>query len=128
VVTVPSSPTVATDGLSEAHVTPVAGPITAPDSSAKLARNGTRRASGTPRRDADSLSPAAITRIGQVTVSPGPGPFTVSAVFPTRFPVRVPDAGSKPASEVSATVQRNCASGTGVLSTASPWTVNFTVP
>src|SRR5438067_797248 len=128
VVTVPSSPTVATDGLSEAHVTPVAGPITAPDSSAKLARNGTRRASGTPRRDADSLSPAAITRIGQVTVSPGPGPFTVSVVFPARFPVRVPDAGSKPASEVSATVQRNCASGTGVLSTASPWTVNFTVP
>src|SRR5438105_11265198 len=74
VVTVPSSLTVATDGLSEAHVTPVAAPITAPDSSAKLARSGTRRASGTPRRDADSLSPAAITRIGQVTVSPGPGP------------------------------------------------------
>src|SRR5438552_8748713 len=128
VVAVPSSLTVATDGLAEAQVTPVAGPITVPDSSAKLARSGTRRASGTPKRDDDSLSPAAITRIGQVTVSPGPGPFTVSVVFPARLPVRVPDAGSKPASVVSPTIQRNCASGTGVRSAASPCTVNFTVP
>ena len=128
VATVPSSATVATDGLSEAHDTPVAGPITPPDSSAKLARSVTCRASDTPRRDADNLSPAAITRIGQVTLSPGPGPFTVSVVFPARLPVSVPDAGSKPASVVSPTIQRNCASGTGVRSAASPCTVNFTVP
>src|SRR5881275_3628890 len=112
VVTVPSSLTVATDGLSEAHDTPVAGPITAPDSSAKLARSGTRRASGMPRRLADNLRPAAITRIAHVTLSPGPGPFTVSVVFPARLPVSVPDAASKLASAVSPTVQWNCASGT----------------
>src|SRR2546429_334710 len=84
--TVPSSPTVATDGLSDAHDTPVAGPITAPDSSAKLARSGSRRASGMPRRLADNLRPAAITRIAHVTLSPAPGPFTVSVVFPARLP------------------------------------------
>src|SRR5207237_8490832 len=67
VVTVPSSPTVATAGLSDAHDTPVAGPITAPASSAKLARSGTRRASGTPSRAADHSRPAALTRTGQTT-------------------------------------------------------------
>ena len=126
--TVPSSPTVATDGLSDAHDTPVAGPITAPDSSAKLARRGTRRASGMPRRLADNLRPAAITRIAHVTLSPGPGPFTVSVVFPARLPVSVPEAASKLASAVSPTVQWNCASGTGVRSAASPCTTNFVVP
>src|SRR5205823_462488 len=83
----------------------VAVPITAPDSSAKLARSGTRRASGMPRRLADNLRPAAITRIAHVTLSPGPGPFTVSVVFPARLPVSVPDAASKLASAVSPTVQ-----------------------
>src|SRR5436305_14615258 len=90
VVTVPSSLTVATDGLSEAHVTPVAAPITAPDSSAKLARSGTRRASGTPRRDADRLSPAANTRNGQETVRPGPRPLPGSVAFPAPLRVSAP--------------------------------------
>src|SRR5439155_1250049 len=48
--------------------------------------------------------------------------------FPARFPVSVPDAGSKLASDVSPTVQRNGASGTGVLSAASAWTWNLVVP
>src|SRR5207249_1156406 len=84
-------PTEATCGLSEANVTPVAGPITAPVSSAKLARNPYRRFSGRPSRVADSLSPAAMTRICQVTTSPGPGPLAVSVVFPALFPVSNPD-------------------------------------
>src|SRR5205823_681375 len=78
--------------LSTAHDTPVAGPITAPASSAKLARSGTRRASGTPSRAADNLRPAAITRIGQTTRSPRPGPFTASVVLPALLPVRTPVA------------------------------------
>src|SRR6266852_2578226 len=125
--TVPSSATATTEGLSEAQVTPVAGPITTPASSAKVAFSGYRRLSGRPSRAVESFKPAAITRICQVTVSPGPGPFTTSVVLPARFPVSVPDAGSKVASVVSATVQRNRASGTGVLSAASAWAWNFEV-
>src|SRR5882672_36346 len=125
---VPSSATLTTWGLSEVQVTPVAGPITTPASSAKLAFRGYRRLSGRPSRAAESFKPAAITRICHVTVSPGPGPLTTSVVFPARFPVSVPDPGSKLASVVSPTVQRNGASGTGVLSAVSACTWNFAVP
>src|SRR5207247_10692772 len=81
-----SSPTATTGGLSEANVTPVAGPITAPVSSAKLARNPYRRLSGSPSRVADSLRPAAMTRICHVATSPRPGPLAVSVVFPAFSP------------------------------------------
>src|SRR5439155_111418 len=126
--TAPSSATATTGGLSDAQVTPVAGPITTPASSAKLALNGYRRLSGRPSRAAESFKPAAMTRICHVTTRPEPGPLTTSVVFPARFPVSVPDAGSKLASDVSPTVQRNGASGTGVLSAASAWTWNLVVP
>src|SRR5207244_9344469 len=99
--TFPSSATLTTAGLSESHVTAVAGPITTPASSAKLAFSGYRRLSGRPSRAVESFKPAAITRICHVTVSPGPGPFTTSVVLPARLPVSVPDAGSKVASVVS---------------------------
>src|SRR5467141_787611 len=126
--TVPSPATLTTWGLSAVQETPVAGPITTPASSAKLAFSGYRRLSGRPSRAAESFKPAAITRICHVTISPGPGPLTTSVVFPARFPVKVPDAGSKPASDVSPTVQRNGASGTGLLSAVSACTWNFAVP
>src|SRR5437762_4929083 len=100
VETVPSSATAATGGLSDAQVTPVAGPITTNASSAKLARSGYRRLRGRPTRAAESFNPAAMTRICHVTTSPGPGPFTTSVVLPARFPVSVPDPGSKLASAV----------------------------
>src|SRR5207245_10420939 len=87
-VTVPSSATAATCVLSEANETPVASPITAPASSAKLARSAYRLLSGRPTRVADSLSPAAITRIDHVTASPSPGPRPPSCVLPARLPVR----------------------------------------
>src|SRR5260370_42117734 len=76
-------------------------------------------------RAADSLSAAAMTRICQVTVSPVPGPFTVSVVLPIRFPVSIPVPGSKLASPVSATLQRKRASGTALLSAAGAFTWNF---
>src|SRR5207248_3109012 len=126
--TVPSSATATTCGLSEVQVTPVAGPMMTPASSAKFAFSGYRRLSGRPSRAAVSFKPAAMTRICHVTTSPGPGPLTTRVVFPARFPVSVPDVGSKLASDVSPTVQRNGASGTGVLSAASACTWNFTVP
>src|SRR5437870_11898502 len=128
VETVPSSATATTGGLSDAQVTPVAGPITTPASSAKLAFRVYRRLSGRPSRAAESFKPAAMTRICHVTTRPEPGPLTTSVVFPARFPVSVPDAGSKLASDVSPTVQRNGASGTGVLSAASAWPWNLVVP
>src|SRR5207244_6847711 len=68
---------------------------------------------------AESFKPAAMTRICHVTTSPRPGPLTTRVVFPARFRVSVPDGGSKLASDVSPTVQRNGASGTGLLSAAS---------
>src|SRR5437879_12731553 len=83
-VTVPSSATAATCVLSEANETPVAGPITAPASSAKLARSAYRVLSGRPTRVADSLSPAAITRIDHVTAGRRPGPGTTRCVVPAR--------------------------------------------
>src|SRR5439155_318339 len=128
VETVPSSTTAATGELSDAQVTPVAGPITTPASSAKLAFNAYRRLSGRPSRAAEIFRPAAMTRICHVTTRPGPGPLTTSVVFPARFPVSVPDDGSKLASDVSPTVQRNGASGTGLLSAVSACTWNFAVP
>src|SRR5947208_1085590 len=126
--TVPSSATATTCGLSEAHVTPVAGPISTPVSSAKLAFSAYRRLTGRPSRAAESFKAAAMTRICHVTTRPGPGPLTTSVVFPARFPVSVPDDGSKLASDVSPTVQRNGASGTGLLSAVSACTWNFAVP
>jgi len=84
--------------------------------------------SGRPSRAAEIFKPAAMTRICHVTTRPGPGPLTTSVVFPARFPVSTPDVGSKLASDVSPTVQRNGASGTGVLSAASACTWNFAVP
>src|SRR5207253_2581509 len=116
--TVPSSATATTCGLSEVQVTPVAGLMMTPASSAKFAFSGYRRLSGRPSRAAESFKPAAMTRICHVTTSPGPGPLTTRVVFPARFPVSVPDAGSKLASDVSPTVQRNGASGTGLLAAA----------
>src|SRR5436189_5878183 len=46
--TAPSSATATTGGLSDAQVTPVAGPITTPASSAELARHGQPRRCGRP--------------------------------------------------------------------------------
>src|SRR5256885_15144967 len=92
-------------GLPDVHDTPVAGPITVPPSPAKLARSGTRRASGTPGGAADNLRPAAITRIGHATRSPRPGPFTTSVVLPALLPVRTPVAGSNVTRVVSPTLQ-----------------------
>ena len=122
VATVPSSATVATCGLSDTQVTPVAGPITAPDSSAKLAFSENRRPSGSPTRAAESFRPAAMTRTCQMTTSPGPGPLTARVVRPVFLPVSTPVAGSKLASDVSPTVQRSCASVTALLSAASACT------
>src|SRR3989442_7753099 len=99
-VTVPSSETAATCELSEANVTPVAGPITVPVSSAKLARSAYRLLSGRPTRVADSLRPATSTRICHVAASPEPGPLAVKLVFPAFFPVQRPRAGAQTASEV----------------------------
>src|SRR5207245_7109483 len=87
-----------------------------------------RRAGVGPTRVVDSFTPAAITRTCHVATSPGPGPFAVNVVFPARLPINVPVAGSKVASDVSATVQRIGASGTGALSAASACTWNFATP
>src|SRR2546425_7340600 len=86
--TAPSSATATTGGLSDAQVTPVAGPITTPASSAKLALNGYRRLSGRPSRAAERFKPAAMTPICHVTTRPEPGAPTTSLVLPARFPVR----------------------------------------
>src|SRR3989441_6149731 len=93
--TAPSSATATTGGLSDAQVTPVAGPITTPASSAKLAFRVYRRLSGRPSRAAEIFKPAAMTRICHVTTRPGPGPLTTSVVFPARFPVSTPDVGDR---------------------------------
>src|SRR5436189_50642 len=53
--TVPSSATATTCGLSEVQVTPVAGPMMTPASSAKFAFSGYRRLSGRPSRAAVSF-------------------------------------------------------------------------
>src|SRR6266568_3927126 len=66
-------------------------------------------------RDAESFTPAAMTRTCQVTAKPGPGPFTVKLVLPARFPDIVPVAGSNTASDGSSTVQRSGASGSRVV-------------
>src|SRR2546430_13469124 len=71
--------------------------------------------------------PPRSTLFPYTTLFRSPGPLTTRVVFPARFPVSVPDAGSKLASDVSPTVQRNGASGTGLLSAASACTWNFTV-
>src|SRR5205809_6285747 len=57
--TVPSSATATTCGLSEVQVTPVAGLMMTPASSAKFAFSGYRRLSGRPSRAAESFKPAA---------------------------------------------------------------------
>src|SRR6266581_191189 len=79
-------------------------------------------------RDAESFTPAAMTRTCQVTANPGPGPFTVKLVLPARFPDIVPVAGSNTASDGSSTVQRSGASGTRGWSAASACTWNVAVP
>ena len=79
-------------------------------------------------RDAESFTPAAMTRTCQVTANPGPGPFTVKLVLPARFPDIVPVAGSNTASDGSSTVQRSGASGTRVWSAARACTWNVAVP
>src|SRR5436853_6376444 len=124
--TVPSSATATTCGLSEVQVTPVAGPMMTPASSAKFAFSGYRRLSGRPSRAAVSFKPGAMTRICHVTTSPGPGPLTTTVVFPARFPVSVPDVGSKLAGDGAPTVERHGASGPGGLSAAQAWTGTFT--
>src|SRR5256885_409694 len=89
--TVPSSPTGATDGLSDAHDTPVAGPMTAPDSPATVSvvRPGAtavttpvRLTRATLASAVDHCSASALTRrppcTGTVTcsVSMSPGDIT----------------------------------------------------
>src|SRR5256885_1225614 len=73
-VTVPSSATAATCVLSEANETPVAGPITAPPSSGKLARNAYRSFIGLPNSGVAPLRPPRNTPIRHPSAMPRPGP------------------------------------------------------
>src|SRR2546430_9056707 len=90
--TVPSSATATTCGLSDVQVTPVAGPMMTPASSAKFAFSGYRRLSGRPSRAAESFKPGVVTRVWQVATSPGPRPLTTMGGLLQPGPVSVPDA------------------------------------
>src|SRR5439155_1424918 len=85
---VPSSATATAGGLSEAKVTAVAGPITVPVSSAKLARNPYRRLSGRPSRVTVSWATVLCTTMSTLLVCSSPD--TDSVVLPGATAVTTP--------------------------------------